>query len=122
MLYLNNNAAIRRGEIYYVDLSGAVGSEQKGVRPCLIISNNMGNLKSPTVTIAPISKKPSKDYLPVHVNPYSDCLDSDSRVLLEQIRTVDKRRIQKFSHSLFADEMLPVDRAIALSLGLDWRK
>lgn len=71
--------------------------------------------------IAPISNKPGRDYLPVHVNPYSDCLNSDSRVLLEQIRTVDKRRIQRFSNTLYKDEMIPIDKAIAISLGIDWR-
>jgi mRNA interferase MazF len=121
MIYLNNSSIIQRGQIYYVDLSGAVGSEEQGIRPCVVVSNNTGNYHSPTITIAPISNKPGKDYLPVHVNPYSDCLDSDSRVLLEQIRTVDKQRIQRFSTSLFSDEMSAIDRAIKVSLGLERR-
>ena len=90
---------IRRGDIYYADLSPVVGSEQGGVRPVLIIQNNVGNKYSPTVIAAAITSRGTKADLPTHIKLYADHsgLSKDSVVLLEQIRTLDKQRLRKMS-------------------------
>ena len=91
------NSKIRRGDIYYADLSPVVGSEQGGLRPVLIIQNNIGNRFSPTVIIAAITSKISKPKIQTHVavSKSKNGLEKDSVVLLEQIRTIDKRRLQR---------------------------
>ena len=111
---------INRGEIYYADLSPVVGSEQGGIRPVLVVQNNVGNKYSPTVIIAAITSQLSKAKLPTHIELRKDKynLPKDSVVLLEQIRTLDKRRLQEKICSLSEKEMLKVDVAIMISLGL----
>ena len=111
---------INRGDIYYADLSPVVGSEQGGVRPVLVVQNNVGNKYSPTVIIAAITSKLTKAKLPTHIElSASKCnLSKDSVVLLEQLRTLDKRRLQEKICSLSENEMLKVDVAIMISLGL----
>lgn len=111
---------IRRGDVFYADLSPVVGSEQGGVRPVLIIQNDIGNKYSPTVIIAAITSQINKAKLPTHIEidgkKYG--LPKDSVVLLEQIRTIDKRRfIEKIS---FLDQelMAKVDEALMISIGL----
>jgi mRNA interferase MazF len=108
-----------RGDLYYADLNPVVGSEQGGLRPVLIIHNDVGNKPSPTVIIAAITSKSMKAILPTHC-PLSENtgLDRDSIVLLEQIRTIDKRRLKDYVGSLGQEDMRGVDRALAVSVGL----
>ena len=111
---------IRRGDIYYADLSPVVGSEQGGIRPVLIIQNDIGNRFSPTVIAAAITSRESKAKLPTHIRLYADNsgLSRDSVVLLEQIRTIDKRRLKEKMGSLNHYDMVKVDAALAVSFGL----
>ncbi len=111
---------VKRGEIYYADLSPVVGSEQGGVRPVLIVQNDIGNKYSPTVIAAAITSRTTKNALPTHifVNAASCGLTRDSIVLLEQMRTLDKRRLRERMGALDAPAMLEIDRAITVSLGL----
>ena len=111
---------IRRGDIYYADLSPVVGSEQGGVRPVLIIQNNVGNRFSPTVIAAAITSQNSKANLPTHIRLYADDsgLSKDSVVLLEQIRTLDKKRLKEKMGTLNSNDMYKVDEALSISFGL----
>lgn len=111
---------IRRGDIYYADLSPVVGSEQGGIRPVLIIQNNVGNRFSPTVIAAAITSQNSKAKLPTHIRLYADNsgLSKDSVVLLEQIRTLDKRRLKEKMGTLNSYDMYKVDEALSISFGL----
>ena len=112
---------IRRGDIYYADLRPVVGSEQGGVRPVLIIHNDIGNKHSPTVICAAITSKMNKAKLPTHVELNTKRCDMirDSVILLEQLRTIDKQRLkERICH--IDDELLKdVDRALMISLELD---
>ena len=112
--------SVRRGDIFYADLSPVVGSEQGGVRPVLIIQNDMGNRHSPTVIAAAITSQMNKAKLPTHIELVGqDCgLTKDSIVLLEQIRSLDKRRLREHMGRLDGALMDEVDRAIAVSFGL----
>lgn len=112
--------SIKRGDIYYADLSPVVGSEQGGMRPVLIVQNNMGNKHSPTVIISVLTSK-SKRKLPTHIDIPSGegNISMDSTVLLEQIRTIDKFRLQKYVGSVSQETMDRVDRAMLVSLGLN---
>ncbi len=111
---------IRRGDIYYADLSPVVGSEQGGIRPVLIIQNNVGNRFSPTVIAAAITSQNSKAKLPTHIRLYADNsgLSRDSVVLLEQIRTLDKKRLKEKMGTLNSSDMYKVDEALTISFGL----
>ena len=111
---------IRRGDIYYAELNPVVGSEQGGTRPVLIISNNMGNRHSPTVIIAAITgKAQTKAKLPTHTEVKNfEGLDRNSIVLLEQIRTVDKKRLKQYMGMMTAETMARVDKALAISISL----
>ena len=111
---------IRRGDIYYADLSPVVGSEQGGLRPVLIIQNDIGNKYSPTVIAAAITSRMSKTRLPTHIDIYADRvgLAKDSVILLEQIRTLDKRRLKEKMGHLDEALMDHVNTAIAISFGL----
>ena len=111
---------IKRGDIYYADLSPVVGSEQGGVRPVLIIQNDVGNKYSPTVIAAAITSRMGKTKLPTHIDVYAARagLARDSVVLLEQVRTLDKRRLKEKMGHLDEDIMTEIDNAIAISLGL----
>lgn len=112
--------AIKRGDIYYADLSPVVGSEQGGTRPVLIIQNDIGNQYSPTTIVAAITSQLSKAKLPTHVELLCEnCgLEKDSVILTEQIRTIDKRRLREKVASLEEDTMLKVNQALEISLGL----
>lgn len=112
--------AVRRGDIYYVDLNPVIGSEQGGKRPVLVISNNTGNRHSPTVIIAAITSRVyTKSKLPTHVAIKNlEGLDKNSVVLLEQIRTIDKQRLQKFIGTVSGKILLNTDKALAISVGL----
>ena len=111
---------VKRGDIYYADLSPVVGSEQGGIRPVLIVQNDIGNKFSPTVIAAAITSQKDKTKLPTHISVSSqNCgLAKDSIVLLEQIRTIDKRRLREHMGHLDEKQMAQVDDAIAVSFGL----
>ena len=110
---------IRRGDIFYADLSPVVGSEQGGIRPVLIIQNDIGNKHSPTVICAAITSKINKAKLPTHIelNAVEYGLVKDSVVLLEQIRTIDKRRLKERIGELPDSTMNMVNDALLISLG-----
>lgn len=111
---------IRRGDIFYADLSPVVGSEQGGLRPVLIVQNDIGNKYSPTVIAAAITSRLGKTKLPTHIDIYADevGLCKDSVVLLEQIRTLDKQRLKEKMGHLDENSMQAVNSAIAVSFGL----
>ena len=110
--------SVRRGEIYYADLSPVVGSEQGGVRPVLIVQNDVGNKHSPTVIAAAITSQRDKNRLPTHIEVQADkCgLAKDSIVLLEQIRTIDKQRLRDKMGELDLNSMNKVDTALSTFL------
>lgn len=110
---------IKRGQIYYADLSPVVGSEQGGVRPVLIIQNDVGNRYSPTVIASAVTSQLTKAKLPTHIEVKKGRfgLAKDSVILLEQIRTLDKRRLRECVGELDGEAMRQVDRAILISLG-----
>ncbi len=112
---------IKRGDIYYADLSPVVGSEQGGVRPVLIVQNDVGNRFSPTVIAAAITSQRAKANLPTHImlNAQDTGLARDSIVLLEQIRTIDKHRLKERMGCLDESAMTQVDQALSISFGLD---
>lgn len=111
---------IRRGDIYYCDLSPVVGSEQGGTRPVLVIQNDIGNQYSPTTIIAAITSQICKAKLPTHVEVKASegGMERDSVILLEQIRTIDKSRLKEKVTSLDPENMERVAKAIEISLGL----
>ena len=110
-------ATVKRGDIFYADLSPVVGSEQGGTRPVLIVQNDTGNRHSPTVIAAAITSQTGKARLPTHIN-IAGGLSKDSIILLEQIRTIDKRRLREHMGHLNEQQMAMVDDAIAVSFGL----
>lgn len=112
---------IRRGDIYYADLRPVVGSEQGGVRPVLIIQNDMGNKHSPTVICAAITSRMNKAKLPTHVElSASRChMMKDSVILLEQLRTIDKQRLKERICHLSGELLEQVNQALLVSLELD---
>ncbi len=111
---------IKKGEIYYADLTPVVGSEQGGIRPVLIIQNDVGNRYSPTVIVAAITSRDSKHFLPTHVQLTGGRkLRRDSIVLLEQVRTIDRSRLREYIGRLEPSELQAVDQALTVSFGLD---
>ena len=112
---------VHRGDIYYADLSPVVGSEQGGIRPVLIVQNDVGNRFSPTVIAAAITSQQGKTSLPTHIRLQAtgSGLAKDSIVLLEQIRTLDKRRLKEHMGRLDDRSMNRVDRALQVSFGLN---
>jgi len=113
--------AISRGEVYFADLSPVVGSEQGGVRPVLIIQNDIGNRYSPTVIVAAITAQIQKAKLPTHVeiNAEKYGFERNSVILLEQIRTLDKQRLTDKITKLDNEMMKKINRALEISLGLN---
>ena len=111
---------VKRGDIFYADLSPVVGSEQGGMRPVLIVQNDTGNKHSPTVIAAAITSQTGKARLPTHIelNAQSGGLSRDSVILLEQVRTIDKSRLRERMGKLDDTTMTKVDNAIAVSFGL----
>ena len=112
---------VHRGEVFYADLSPVVGSEQGGVRPVLILQNDIGNRHSPTVIAAAITSKLDKTRLPTHIGIRAEDtgLAKDSIVLLEQIRTLDKHRLRERAGQITSDDQHRVDHALDVSLGLE---
>ncbi|MFR1709002.1 MAG: type II toxin-antitoxin system PemK/MazF family toxin [Clostridium sp.] len=111
---------IKRGDIFYADLSPVVGSEQGGIRPVIIIQNDVGNRYSPTVIVSAITSQINKAKLPTHVEISSEeyGLNKDSVVLLEQVRTLDKRRLKEKIGHMTDEDMVKVDIALKISLDL----
>ena len=111
---VNTNLDIKRGYLYYADLSPVVGSEQGGVRPVLIIQNDIGNKYSPTVIVAAITSQINKAKLPTHIeiSAHEYGLNKDSVILLEQIRTIDKKRLREKIGCLDKNMMLKVDNSL----------
>jgi len=116
---VTNNQGVKRGDIYYADLSPVIGSEQGGIRPVLIVQNDVGNKYSPTVIAAAITSQTGKTRLPTHIEVLaSSGLAKDSVILLEQIRTIDKRRLKEKMGHLDENVMMQVNEAISISFGL----
>ena len=119
---MNNREKIQilRGDIYYADLNPVVGSEQGGVRPVLIVQNDVGNLYSPTVIVAAVTAQDIKAELPTHISVIGteNGLKKDSLVLLEQVRTIDRSRLQEYIGHLGIRSMNRVNHALTISLGL----
>lgn len=111
---------VKRGDIFYADLSPVVGSEQGGVRPVLVVQNDIGNKFSPTIIISAITSQINKAKLPTHIEITADeyGLAKDSVILLEQIRTIDKRRLKERIGRLDEELMQKVDDALTVSFGL----
>ena len=110
---------VKRGELYYADLSPVVGSEQGGIRPVLVVQNDVGNKYSPTIIAAAVTSKINKAKLPTHISLPADKygLNKDSVVLLEQIRTLDKKRLKEKIGELPISMMTKVNEALLISLG-----
>lgn len=115
-----NSKCVYRGDLFYADLSPVVGSEQGGVRPVLVIQNDMGNKYSPTVIVAAITSRSSKAAIPTHVgiSRRPGGLKQDSTVLAEQIRTIDRNRLKEYIGHLDSGQMRQIDQAMLVSLGL----
>ncbi len=111
---------IRRGEIFYANLNPVVGSEQGGLRPVLIVQNDIGNTYSPTTIVAAITSKIKRAKLPTHIELAASRyhLEKDSVILMEQLRTIDKQRLKDQITTLDEETMSKVDQALAISLGL----
>ncbi|MCX0386836.1 type II toxin-antitoxin system PemK/MazF family toxin [Clostridium perfringens] len=106
-----------RGDIFYADLPDQKGSEQNGLRPVVIIQNNLGNKYGRTLIVAPITSQDKKD-LPVHSEIYNNSLEKDSTILLEQLTTIDKNKIKEFVGHLTRNELKKLNIALAISVGL----
>lgn len=111
---------IKRGEIYSADFGAGFGSEQGGIRPILILQNNTGNKHSPTTIVAAITSRKTKTALPTHVTVTANGLKTESTVLLEQIRTIDKARLGEYIGRLDSKTLAAVDRAIVVSLDIKY--
>ena len=108
---------VKRGEIYYADLSPVIGSEQDGMRPVLILQNDIGNRFSPTTIVIPLTSIQKKKSQPTHVIVDCDFLESESTLLLEQVRTIDKTRLSDYLGQISKEDMERVETAMAVSLG-----
>lgn len=113
--------AIRRGDLFYADLNPVVGSEQGGIRPVLVIQNDVGNHFSPTVVAAAITSRKAKNSLPTHI-PLENVpgLAPTSLLLLEQLRTIDRKRLRGYIGRISKEKMLEVDAALAISIGIGY--
>ncbi|MBQ2777872.1 MAG: type II toxin-antitoxin system PemK/MazF family toxin [Peptococcaceae bacterium] len=116
-------AKVKRGDVYYAELDPVIGSEQGGVRPVLIIQNDVGNQHSPTTIVAAITGQLSKAKLPTHVDlaGRENGLAKNSVVLVEQVRTIDKSRLKEYICTLDKQIMEQVDQALLISMGLRWQ-
>ena len=116
-LKINSTRAYLRGDIFYADLPDQKGSEQNGLRPVVIIQNNLGNKYGRTLIVAPITSQDKKD-LPVHSEIYNNSLEKDSTILLEQVTTIDKNKVKEFVGHLTRNELKKLNIALARSVGL----
>lgn len=113
--------AIRRGDLFYADLNPVVGSEQGGIRPVLVIQNDVGNRFSPTVVAAAITSRKAKNSLPTHILLENvPGLAPTSLLLLEQLRTIDRKRLRGYIGRISKEKMLEVDAALAISIGIGY--
>ena len=113
--------AIRRGDLFYADLNPVVGSEQGGIRPVLVIQNDVGNHFSPTVVAAAITSRKAKNSLPTHILLENvPGLAPTSLLLLEQLRTIDRKRLRGYIGHISKEKMLEVDAALAISIGIEY--
>lgn len=113
--------AIRRGDLFYADLNPVVGSEQSGIRPVLVIQNDVGNHFSPTVVAAAITSRKAKNSLPTHILLENvPGLAPTSLLLLEQLRTIDRKRLRGYIGRISKEKMLEVDAALAISIGIGY--
>lgn len=113
--------AIRRGDLFYADLNPVVGSEQGGIRPVLVIQNDVGNYFSPTVVAAAITSRKAKNSLPTHILLENvPGLAPTSLLLLEQLRTIDRKRLRGYIGRISKEKMLEVDAALAISIGIGY--
>ena len=113
--------AIRRGDLFYADLNPVVGSEQGGIRPVLVIQNDVGNHFSPTVVAAAITSRKAKNSLPTHILLENvPGLAPTSLLLLEQLRTIDRQRLRGYIGRISKEKMLEVDAALAISIGIGY--
>lgn len=110
--------AVKRGDLVYLNFDPIVGSEQGGPRPAVVVQNDVGNKHAPTVIIAPVTSKNKKSNLPTHVKLTSQFLERNSMVLLEQVKTIDKSRIESYIGTLTDEEMKMIDKALRISLGM----
>lgn len=111
--------AIRRGDLFYADLNPVVGSEQGGIRPVLVIQNDVGNYFSPTVVAAAITSRKAKNSLPTHILLENvPGLAPTSLLLLEQLRTIDRKRLRGYIGRISKEKMLEIDAALAISVGI----
>ena len=112
---------VRKGDIFFADLSPVVGSEQGGVRPVLVVQNDIGNRFSPTIIVAAVTSQTNKAKLPTHVpiSAEGNGLSRDSVVLLEQLRTIDKKRLREHIGTVGTNVIDVVDKALSVSLGID---
>lgn len=110
---------VKRGDIFYADLKGSLGSEQGGIRPVVIVQNDKGNKHSHTVIAAPVSTRLCKPPIPTHVMIPSSCLERSSMILLEQLRTLDKQRLGQWVCTLDDKTMDQIDEALRISLGIE---
>ena len=115
------NVNVKRGDIYYADLSPVIGSEQGGIRPVLIVQNDVGNKYSPTVIVAAITSQINKAKMPTHIeiNATDYGLNKDSVILLEQIRTIDKKRLREKAGHVDSELIKSINEAISISFGLN---
>ena len=113
--------AIRRGDLFYADLNPVIGSEQGGIRPVLVIQNDVGNHFSPTVVAAAITSRKAKNSLPTHIILENvPGLAPTSLLLLEQLRTIDRKRLRGYIGRISKEKMLEVDTALAISMGIGY--
>lgn len=113
--------AIRRGDLFYADLDPVVGSEQGGIRPVLVIQNDVGNYFSPTVVAAAITSRKAKNSLPTHILLENvPGLAPTSLLLLEQLRTIDRKRLRGYIGRISKEKMLEIDAALAISIGIGY--
>lgn len=119
-MIIQNSTKIKKGEIYLADLNPVIGSEQGGVRPVLVIQNDIGNHFSPTVIVVPMTSKPKKKFLPTHiVLPKSMGLKNESVLLFEQIRAIDKSRLISYIATVSEEHKNEINKAIEISLALE---
>ena len=113
---------IKRGDLFYADLSPVVGSEQGGIRPVLVVQNDVGNKYSPTTIVAAVTSRINKAKMPTHIAIDAQLygLSKDSVILMEQVRTIDKRRLREKAGHLDEASMQRVNHALAISMGLDF--
>lgn len=117
---MTTQRAIHRGDVFYADLTPTVGSEQSGIRPVVILQNEAGNIHSPLVIAAPLTRSAGKKPLPTHVRLGASApgLQPGSIILLEQIRAIDKQRLLEYAGSVGPERMQAIDQALRISLGL----